>query len=139
MSSNRLIVFYCLAAIITIVPCSASSNTENVVTVNTEDPLLFEYDIDSVERLEEDSYVTKNIESLQTTGSGLKNGKLVFIGIIHVYINIFNQAQINHLLMKEQQELQVLTKGPLGKDPIMTSMLSNAMSQESCLTVVVQL
>ena len=77
MSGSRLIVFYCLAAIITIVPCSASSTAENVVTVNTEDPLVPEYDIDSVERLEEDSHVTKNIERLQTTGSGLYNGKLV--------------------------------------------------------------
>ena len=77
MSGYRLIVFYCLAAIITIVPCSASSTAENVVTVKTEDPLVPEYDIDSVERLEEGSHITKNVERLKTTGSGLHNGKLV--------------------------------------------------------------
>ena len=89
MSGNRLIVFYCLAAIISIVPCSASSTTENVVTVNTEDPLLFEYDIDSVERLGEDSYATKNIERLETTGSGLQNGKLVLTGIYSYYLCVY--------------------------------------------------
>ena len=63
----------------------------------------------------------------------------VYIAIIYVYINIPNQVQSNQLFMNEQQKLQMLTKGPLGKDPIMTSMLSSAMSQESCLTVVFQL
>ena len=42
--------------------------------------------------------------------------------------------------MKEQQELQMLVKGPLGSSMLMmTSMLPSAMSQGGCLTVVFQL
>ena len=75
MRGNWLIVFYCLAAIITIVPCLTSCSKENVVTANAEDPLVLEFDIDSEESLE-DSYITKNDEKLQSRVSSLQEGKL---------------------------------------------------------------
>ena len=40
-----------------------------------------------------------------------------------MYIDISNQVQLDHLFMKEQQELQMLAKGPLGKTVIMISVL----------------
>ena len=75
MRGNWLIVFYCLAAIITIVPCLTSCSKENVVTANIDDPLVLEFDIDSEESLE-DSYITKNDEKLQSRVSSLQEGKL---------------------------------------------------------------